>query len=295
MEYGRAIVSIPINHSPGNLELPNLWKLERRADPNKHFIVKSVSPLHGDAALKEMSEALQRSAGKALLIFVHGYNTSFDEAAMRTAQLVYDVKFPGVPLFFSWPSADRATSYFHDADAAELSEGRFEQLLEQLSHLPPTDIYVIAHSMGNRIVTKSIRARIEKGQDTSRLKELLLAAPDISADLFRTVIAPRLAQMQGTRTTVYASSNDLALRASSLLHQYTRVGETSPTVFVYPRIETIDASGVSLVNRGYGHTYIMDSAAVLNDIRLLLQRRVPAKDRGLSEVGRVPNLYWKFP
>ena len=294
VEYGRAIVSMPLSHTPGDLELPSLWKLERRPDPNKHFVLKAVNPLRVDAALQEISQTLQVSPGKAVLLFVHGYNTTFQDAAMRTAQLAYDLKFPGVPLFFSWPSAGRPTSYLRDTDTAELSERHFAQLLDHLSRLPTTDVYVIAHSMGNRIVTTGVRARVEKGQDTSKVRELLLAAPDINADLFRTQIAPALARMRGTRTTVYASSKDLALRASSVLHEYSRVGDTHPNVFVHPRIETIDASGVSLLNRGYGHTYIMDSQAVLNDIHLLLQRRVSAKDRGLSAVGKAPALYWKF-
>ena len=116
---------------------------------------------------------------------------------MRTAQLAHDLKFAGLPFFYSWPSAARITSYLQDADAAELSEGVFEQLIEDLASLPVTDVYLIAHSMGNRIVSKALRARIDKGKDIGKLRELLLAAPDINADLFRTVIAPRLAAMQG--------------------------------------------------------------------------------------------------
>src|SRR5689334_22014605 len=50
--------------------------------------------------------------------------------------------------------------------------------------------------------------------------------------------------MQGTRTTIYASSSDLALRASKVVHWFRRVGETVGGVFVYPGVDTIDASGV---------------------------------------------------
>src|SRR5262249_49960746 len=39
--YGRAVVSIPPNHTPGHLELPKLWKFERTADPSRHFVLKS--------------------------------------------------------------------------------------------------------------------------------------------------------------------------------------------------------------------------------------------------------------
>ena len=294
LEYGKAIVTIPLTHAPGNIELPSFWKLERE-DPNKHFILKSVEPMSLDATRSEMSKRLETSGSKAVLAFVHGYNVGFTEAAMRTAQLAHDLKFTGLPFFYSWPSAAKITSYLQDADAAELSEGVFEQLIEDLASLPVTDVYLIAHSMGNRIVSKALRARIDKGKDIGRLRELLLAAPDINADLFRTVIAPRLAAMKDTRITVYASSSDLALRASRILHRFTRVGETNPSVFVYPRIDTIDASGASSVIRAYGHSYIMDSQAVLKDIYGVIQQRVSAKQRGLAEAGNAPNSHWKLP
>jgi esterase/lipase superfamily enzyme len=294
LEYGRAVVTIPLTHSPGNIELPSLWRLERE-DRNKHFVLKSVEPLSLDATRSEMADRLQTSGSKAILAFVHGYNVGFREAAMRTAQLAHDLKFAGVPFFYSWPSAARVTAYLQDADAAELSEGVFEQLVEDLSSLPASEIYLVAHSMGNRIVSKALRARVEKGKEVSKLRELVLAAPDINADLFRTVIAPKLAAMQGTRITVYASSTDLALRASRALHRFNRVGETIPGVFVYPQIETIDASSASSVIRAYGHSYIMDSQAVLKDIYAVFQQRVSAKQRGLAEVGTAPNSHWKLP
>jgi len=294
LEYGRAVVTIPLTHSPGNIELPSLWRLERE-DRNKHFVLKSVEPLSLDATRSEMADRLQTSGSKAILAFVHGYNVGFREAAMRTAQLAHDLKFTGVPFFYSWPSAARVTAYLQDADAAELSEGVFEQLVEDLSSLPISDVYLVAHSMGNRIVSKALRARVEKGKEISKLRELVLAAPDINADLFRTVIAPKLAAMQGTRITVYASSTDLALRASRALHRFNRVGETVPGVFVYPQIETIDASSASSVIRAYGHSYIMDSQAVLKDIHAVIQQRTSAKQRGLAEVGNAPNSHWKLP
>ena len=37
------------------------------------------------------------------VVFVHGYNTAFDYAVYRTAQIAYDLKFDGVPFLFSWP------------------------------------------------------------------------------------------------------------------------------------------------------------------------------------------------
>jgi len=295
LQYGRAIVSIPPNHIPGNLELPSLWKLERGVDPSKHFILKAVIPLGADAGRKEMAERLQAMSSKALLIFVHGFNMGFPEAALRTAQMAHDLKFPGIAFFYSWPSANQIRSYWQDEEIARLSESVFEQLIDELSQLPVTDIYIVAHSMGNRIVGHALQARMDKGKQTKNLKELLLAAPDINAEVFRAVIAPKLAAMQGTRTTIYASSSDIALKASKVVHGFRRVGETSGGVVTYPGIETVDASSASPSLRGYGHLYVVDSRSVINDVKSIIERKGTAKLRGLREIGALPNVHWRLP
>ena len=148
LHYGQAVVSIPLTHTVGNIELPSLWKLERNADPKKHFVLKSVAQLPTEAALKAMAEQVNSIASKTLLVFVHGYYTSFADAALRTAQLSHDLKFQGLTLFYSWPSAGLLRGYWQDEEAARLSERTFEQMLDDLAKLPFSDIYVVAHSMG---------------------------------------------------------------------------------------------------------------------------------------------------
>ncbi|MFX9020032.1 alpha/beta hydrolase, partial [Acinetobacter baumannii] len=86
----------------GNIELPTLWKFERTADPSKHFILKAVTPIETNAAKAEIADKLKAGSSRAMLIYVHGYNMGFEEAALRTAQLSYDLKFPGVAFFYSW-------------------------------------------------------------------------------------------------------------------------------------------------------------------------------------------------
>ena len=83
-----------------------------------------------------MAKRLREAKSKSLLVFVHGYNMSFAETAMRTAQLAYDLNFPGIPFFFSWPSAGQLTGYLRDAETAQLSEDAFDQVLDDLSRLP---------------------------------------------------------------------------------------------------------------------------------------------------------------
>jgi esterase/lipase superfamily enzyme len=296
-QYGRAVVSIPPTHKPGEIEqLGFIMKMVVEPDPNKHFVLKSVTPLELDEARKEMADKIKSANSKSMLVFVHGYNSGFADAAMRTAQIAYDLKFPGMPFFYSWPSANRVRAYLPDEEAARLSESIFEALIDDLTtSLPVTDIYIVAHSMGTRVVSHALQHREEKGKSSKQLRELLLAAPDINAELFRGVIAPKLAAMQGLRTTVYASSSDLALMASKVVHGFQRVGETTGGVFVYPGIETIDASSASSSSRALGHSYVVDTPSVIGDIRSVVLNRASTKQRGLTSTGTVPNVYWKFP
>jgi esterase/lipase superfamily enzyme len=274
LEYGTTVVTVPPTHTPGSIELPSLWKLELTTDPRKFFALKSVAPGKGT------SEMFKTANSRSLLLFVHGYNTDFETAALRTAQLAHDLRLPGEAMFFGWPSAGQARSYYQDEETARLSEAMFAQLLMDLSEVDK--VYVIAHAMGARIAGHAIQELVDKGKKLGFLRELVLIAPDVNADLFRAVIAPKLKAVQGLRTTIYASSSDLALRASKIVHGFKRVGETIDGPPVYPGIETIDASTAAPV-------------ALLKDVQSVIQNRSSAAQRGLIAVGVSPDLSWRLP
>src|SRR5262249_8310679 len=156
--------------------------------------LKSVSPKGGaEAGRADVAEQLGRLSAKSLLLYVHGYNTSFTDAAFRTAQLAYDLAFPGVAMFYSWPSAGKSLSYWQDEETAQLSEGTFPTLFEDALQLPFDAIYVIAEGMGARIVGHAVEILVTKQKVAKSLRELILVAPDVNAELFRSLIAPKLA------------------------------------------------------------------------------------------------------
>jgi len=174
------------------------------------------------------AETVQQSVGKSALVFVHGYNVSFVDAARRTAQMTYDLQFTGAPIFYSWPSAGKTQDYAVDETNVEWSGPHLTQfLVDVLSKTDASDVYLIAHSMGNRALANSV-ADVETGHPELRTKirEIILAAPDIDADTFKNEIAPRIiaAKSATTHLTLYASSRDEALMASKVFHGYARGG-----------------------------------------------------------------------
>jgi len=294
--WGKAVVSVPTDRSPGDLNVPALWKFELKPDISKHFVLTEVKSLGSSGGFAEaIKQDLSQASSKSLLLFVHGYRVTFDEAAMRTAQLAHDLRFRGISMFYSWPSRGDLLGYWHDEEAVQLSEAGYDFLLETLDTLPFQSIYVLAHSMGNRLVTTVHNERTKAGKDLKAVKEVLLAAPDISAELFNDKIAPLFAMAGQPRTTIYASDGDVALIASKVVHQFRRLGDASPPVYRRSPFETIDASNAAPMRRAAGHSYVFDSPKVITDVQRLLIQGQPADIRPtLQRVqGETPR-YWTF-
>ena len=104
--YGSCLVNIPVeHHTRGEIEVPSYWWQSR--DPQKYFLVEALDTLALDTFLQTLS-------ADDVLLFVHGYNTSFEAAILRTAQLVHDLGFPGKGVTFSWPSEGTLDGYVRD-------------------------------------------------------------------------------------------------------------------------------------------------------------------------------------
>jgi esterase/lipase superfamily enzyme len=292
LQLGTAVVSLPTDREPGDLPRASLWKLDLSPDPTRHVLVRSARKLAPADARRAFATSLDATANRAVLVFVHGYNTGFAEAAMRTAQIAVDLGFAGVPMFFTWPSADQARAYARDEEMVILSEPAFAAFLDEIAALGPREVFVVAHSMGTRLVSSVLRERQARGITRPDIAELLLAAPDINVEIFRERIAPALSAIPRMRRTIYTSRGDLALVASRVIHDFVRVGETDPSLTRFDGFETIDASAVALQVRAFGHSYVVDSTRVLADVRAIVADRKPPEARSLTKAGVAPDVFW---
>lgn len=293
LHYGTARVSIPRDHRMGELESPSFWRLEFRPNPDKHVMLLSVDPASREGFYAYLAE-LQASEGNARkLVFVHGYNVSFEDATRRAAQISYDIGFTGQPMAFSWPSSASLTGYFADEKAIAASVPAmltfFRELAEQSG---PGEIYVLAHSMGNRGTTLALAQLFqERPELRDRFRHILLMAPDIDAEVFKRDIAPIFAR-QDEQITLYASANDKALQASRLLHGGPRLGQADP-IAILPGIESIDASQVS--TDLLGHSYYAEGKSVVSDLVEVVRERGPASARSwLETITNAIGRYFRF-
>jgi esterase/lipase superfamily enzyme len=225
-------------------------------------------------------EALRRAVlatpCRCALIFVHGYNTTFAFAIKRTAQLASDLRYPGLPIMFSFAAGGRFDDYVNDIEAAELSTRALRRMLVALTRAEGADrpsIDVIAHSLGSRMV---MRAAGDEAAPPS-LRYVVLAAPDIDPVAFL-----HLAQNmtpQAKRLTVYTASYDVAMSASTATHNgRSRLGGgiTASVMQDLPHTELVDATERAVDQ--YAHSYFAESKVVLDDIASAL-KGVPAAER----------------
>lgn len=293
VQFGVCDVSVPDIHEAGELEAPKMWKLEFRENPNKHVMVVGVEPREGDTFLTELQRTVASSDEQDAFIFVHGYNVTFKDAARRTAQIAYDLRFKGAPIFFSWPAQGDLEDYTVDENTATWAEAHVTEFIEAVALASGAKrMHLIAHSMGNRIVAKALERMTHQPSYgvVPEFNQVILTAPDIDADVFKRDIAPRIVP-SARRITIYASSNDRALKASKFVHRSIRLGQAGEylTVFPdYPSIEVIDASEVD--TSLFGHSYFAENETVLTDIKQLLAGRPPI-DRGLK---RAANGAWSI-
>jgi len=277
VHFGKRIVRIPTSHRPGELGSP-LWKrLLLRMDDR--ITVDPSTVLAPDAFTRDVRAFIGRldPADRNVLVYIHGFNTSFDEAARRAAQLGFDLQVPGITVLYSWPSRGSVGAYLADLSAIEASEEHIADFLVKTTTLVERGkVHIIAHSMGNRGLLRAMhRATTQAAlRSGTRFGQIFLSAPDVDANLFRQLasVYPQVSE----RTTLYVADQDKAMAALEWMTEGGRAGG-APPVIVMPGIDTVRVHGSSLFR--LGHSYFAEEPDVLRDIRAQLHWREPPDQR----------------
>ena len=286
MRFGKRIVFIPRGHRPGELGSP-LWK--RLLIGDDRIEVGPTTNLTERAFAEEIRAVLARldPDDRNVLVYIHGFNTSFDDAARRAAQLGFDLKVPGVTAFYSWPSRGSARDYVADVENVEASEEHIAQFLVKTAELADHGrVHIIAHSMGNRGLLRALHRATAQAAFRSgvRFGKIFLAAPDVDAKLFRQLasVYPQISE----HTTLYVADNDRALAALEWFSRDPRAGSVPPLLLI-PGIDTIRVRGASLFR--LGHSYVAEDINVIRDISTLLYANDSPDRRRLRNGWPVPD------
>lgn len=246
--YASLTLSLPKGRAPGSVPTD-----ADSPDPDKHIALVEAREL--DATQFAGLARTELKTRRRALVFTHGYNTQFDEAVVRLAQIVDDTGYGGLPILFSWPSRGEVRDYGYDKDSANFSRDAMADLLARLARDPGIDgIDVFAHSMGNWLTMETLRQlSISKDDKTlARLGTIVLAAPDVDMDVFRTQIA-RLRPLT-SRMVLYASKDDYALDLSRRLFGG-KIRAGANTDLGQFRALGIEAHDLSQVDGGLGRNH----------------------------------------
>ena len=295
--YGRALVHVPEAHRFGETG-SSLWQRMRRFDlRDDRLRLQCADPRDQDTFFSELRDEMEaaRENGETphALVFLHGYNTSFEQAAIRAAQLGVDLNVSGATAFFSWPSRGSALAYTIDEASIEASEAAITEFLVKFSRECGADkVHIIAHSMGNRGLLRALQRIAGNAQTSAAVQfgQIFLAAPDVDRDLFLDLSA--LYSAHAERVTLYASDADKAVHMSAKFHDSPRAGYYSPYT-ITANIDTVAVPDFDVDMLGHG--YFAQADALLSDIHSLIrndaapaerQRFIPAQFNGQT--------FWRF-
>ncbi|MCZ8314088.1 alpha/beta fold hydrolase [Phreatobacter sp.] len=211
--FYRQVVSMPPGRATGSIPRPQITS----ENPRRHAMLADRDALTPDAFRRELAQTIAAKPfdQRDVLVYVHGFNTDYDEAAFRIVQVAADGGFRGTQVLFTWPSYRRVLAYSGDREVATASRDALEKLLSDLGRTPGVGrIHILAHSMGGFLTMEALRqASIAgNGELGGRLGEVILAAPDLDVEVFRQQMA-RIARP--SRVSLFVQADDRALAASS--------------------------------------------------------------------------------
>ena len=296
LAFGEALVDVPGGQFSDEAQLAAHQRLVvpvGLATNAARLSIANVSALDGSAALARAIAARMRQAKlypDAALVFVHGYNNSFEHAVQRSAQLARDLNFDGPVLAFAWPSQGSFLHYGTDKDAAKASIGALTTLLNEVMRAmgPKGRVHVIAHSMGNRVLLPALTET--DATLKAALGEVVLASPAIDIPSFTTALDALTERAQG-RYTLYASSHDRALYTGYFREYGTNLAGfvSNGEPVLHRGLDSVDVSEAGNIGDrlDYNHDIFATNPVVTEDMRQLLQTGTRPPDR------RLPNLVAK--
>jgi len=233
-----------------------------------------------------VSEALSKSRKKDVIVFVHGFNVSFEKAIFTVNDIYHYSGRSAVPISYTWPAHNgNIFAYFQDQGSADYTVFHLKQFFRTLMSMEEIDnIHVVAHSLGTVATTTALRELLIETRAAGKnpleafnIENLILAAPDLDYG----VVTQRLISEQFStafgRMTVYTNDNDKALSLSSFLTSSLRFGNLLPSEEgevekeIFERVGNVDYITVNGSTPGFSnHAYFVKDPAALSDIVTLI-------------------------
>ena len=274
----------------------------------------------------EVARRLAVSPRKEVVLFVHGYHTTFERAALTMGELCHFLGRDFVCAMFTWPAGGGhgLLGYASDRESSEYAVEDLLKTIRMIGRTPGVNrVHLIAHSRGTDTLTSALAALsaeaygVRSSPDREfRIGNIVLVAPDLDGDvavskIFKVFSDPDLPfggkpdpgalipPATSLRLTLYVSPDDKALATAGwLMGSIARLGRVDSTMLTAAQIEAIASLGlVDIVQvRGrtdfFGHGYLESNPQVSADIVAMLRYGLRPDEPGRS-LEHVTGTFWQ--
>lgn len=250
------------------------------------------------------------------IVFVHGFKNTFDDAAIRTAELWHYTGRTMIPIAYSWPagSGGGLLGYTRDRESSEFTVGHLKSVLRALAAEERIEaIHLVAHSRGTDVAARAVtelyfqllsdeqRSAGASLEEPLKLRTLVLAAPDMDIEVVAQRFFAEGAAMAPGRFVVYTSTRDSAIGlADALFRSRRRLGrlgaadispESARNLAALPSMEMISCDAH---RSGSSHSYVFDDPQVLGDLVALLRLDAEPGSADRPLLVREPSGMWRL-
>ena len=287
----------------------------------------SVVAAHEEAVASlqgEIRRRLAKTERKEVVVFIHGYNNTFNDAANATGSICRLLGGDFVCVVLTWPAGGSRGAFLGYNVDRESGEFAIADMRKAIRTIGQTEgvrgVHIIAHSRGTDVLASafeqlSAEAYVSRFSNTENLKvrNIVLFAPDIDVDVAATKIFdvfsdpdapygakknPNAAIPGSFHLTIYSSPGDQALGLSSnIFGSRLRLGQLDLSSPEARALRADPGHRVDLIevdeNTGaWGHGYFLSNPAVRSDLVALINGLKPGDPgRPLVEIRRP---FWRI-
>ncbi|WP_320173540.1 alpha/beta hydrolase [Maridesulfovibrio sp.] len=243
LSWGACSVTVPYDKGTKELKKSRFTMTSYGLSPARNYEVTDVRQLPQRSFETSIAKRLAANPENSALIFVHGFNISFAEAAKRTARMSYQLQYQGAPLFFSWPAQVDKLDYMQDEQNADYAVAQLTEFLKVVTEESTAEnIFLIGSNMGCEPLCEALTKLKLSRENMSRIRELILTAPDINRNKFAAMILPKM-HNTSAHITIYMSNRDDKLALAHKERSGIRLGDVVNNADL-PGIDFVDASAV---------------------------------------------------
>ncbi|MFK7838239.1 MAG: alpha/beta hydrolase [Sulfitobacter sp.] len=274
--------------------------------PSPHAVAEYAG--RADDFQAAIRDEIRRTGNGRVLVYVHGVSNDFENTLLTLANLWHFTGRNATPVAFSWPAGNTGLlGYFQDREAGDFSVYHAKEMLRLLAEIPEVeDIDIVAHSRGTSVMTQALRELVifNRGRGLApkramKTGTLILAAPDLDTGLVRQRLLSERFSEAFEQVNIYVNPDDFALKLSSFLTKYPRIGAAQREDFNEGELQTLRKQGlihfirVEGAGSGESHSYFRNNPAVLSDIVLALRTRA-FPGGSLRPLEEDPDTIWRL-